>query len=142
MNYDKACSENIKRCNTELSMWNDVEGITSLGWKRIPIEAATINDHEHSMIDPTKYYLVCEDGRWFMGKFRRAYNNHGWEIYHDYNHSLGCLSMIYELDGIPDVPKELIPRVKIRTRGREVHYTEEEEYGCECNNDVCTCNNN
>jgi hypothetical protein len=141
MRYDDVCSENIKRANAELNMWNDLEGITALGWKRIPVEAATINDHDHSSIDPTKYYMVCDNGEWFMGKFKRDYFNKGWGIYHGYMHPLGSINMIYELSGIPEVPKELIPKIKIKRREREVCYTEEELYGCECNEDVCTCNN-
>lgn len=141
MKYRDACTENIKRANEELSMWNSLGGIIDLGLKRIPIVAKDINDHEHPDIKKNTYYMVCEDGRWFMGKFTRNYFNTGWEIYYTYNHSLGSLSMIYELSGIPEVPKELIPRVKIKTSEREVHTYEEEEYGCECNHDVCTCNN-
>jgi hypothetical protein len=139
MNYSEACSENIKRANKELSMWNDLDGITSLGWKRIPIVAKDINDHEHPDIKTNTFYLVCDDGVWFMGKFTRNYWNTGWEIYKGYRRSLGSLSMIYELSGIPEIPKELIPRVDIKTREVEVSAYEEEEYGCECNHDVCTC---
>jgi hypothetical protein len=141
MNYHDACVENLKRANEELSMWNDVEGITALTWKRIPVVAKDINDHEHPDINKNSFYLVCEDGRWMMGKFNRNYWNDGWEFYNTYSHSLGSFSMIYELGGIPEIPKELIPRVKIKSREREYSYTEEEEYGCECNHDVCTCNN-
>jgi hypothetical protein len=139
MNYTEACAENIKRYNTELNMWNDLEGIVNLTWKRIPIEAATINDHEHSNIHPAKYYMVCHNGKWIMGKFTRNFGNTGWEIFDGYYVPLASITMIYELSGIPEVPKKLIPRVNILTRKREVCFTEEEEYGCECNNDVCTC---
>ena len=139
MKYRDACIENLKRANDEIPMWNELEGILSLTCKRIPVVAKTINDHEHPDIKKNRYYLVCDGGHWFMGQFTRNYWNTGWEIHNGYARSLGSISMIYELSGIPIVPKNLIPRIEIKTRERETHSYDSEEYGCECNHDVCTC---
>lgn len=114
MNYDEACRENIKIANQELSMFNDLHGITSpLKLKRIPIQAKDINDHEHTEIDPKKTYLVNHSGRWIIGNFRRTYHNHGWEINVGmYSTTLSSITMIYELEDLPVIPTQLLDRVE------------------------------
>lgn len=111
--YDQWCKDGISLANKELSMWNDLHGITksSIDIKRIPIQAKDVNDHEHTEIDPKKTYLINYDGRWILTKFRRTYHNHGWEFdLGSHSMTLSSVAMIYEIEDLPVIPKQLIER--------------------------------
>lgn len=132
MNYRDTCIENLKRCNEEIGMWNDlegipeVEGIPLLNLKRIPIQAKNINDHEHTQLNKTSRYLVCYDGRWLITGMYRNYHNTGWKFDVGlYSSGIAGISMIYEILNLPIIPKILIDRIEFEDED-EIPYEEDQ----------------
>ena len=89
--------------------------------KQIDIRRANRNDHDQKDIVAGKVYLILHSGNW---KLSRAYSKYNGGLQFDvgaYTTGLGCLDAVFETN-LPDIPKELIPRIPKPVRKPE----------CEC----------
>lgn len=126
MDRSEALIENLRICNEEITMWNTLPDISNLIWKRIPTQAKNVNDHEHTGLSADKTYLVYDTKKWLIGKFTRDMPYKGWGFKSPQVQTIylaRCI-MIYEFSGLPEIPEELIPRVKADKEEEHDHYCE------------------
>lgn len=101
---DEANAENWKRHdethnNIFPSMFTDLKSLTL---KRINVVTGDRNKHQSSEINENSFYLVGDNGRWFISKPSKL-NHGGWEFEVGWSRVyLGMVDFLFEIKNLPE----------------------------------------